>query len=185
MNCSIVTAFGIEECALMDIDIPTPGATRGGDVAGKTPPYSSLADDVVYILQKCIDRALATGYADVVCAILNNTVGALKQWLLSMLVERVNKSHGWPGRHGQDPMPTSSLCALNSLDVCAQNLGNLERRVVANARSSFPEGTVGHRKVRPLALMQLFCFVLFYPRIWRVVHDHFDFKFMLCYAASR
>lgn len=108
-----------------------------------------------YLLQKSLDRAVATGYADVVCAILNNIVSVLQRWLLAQLTERVNQNRGWTdgaksNAYDGSVDPSSSLCALNSLAVCAQNLKSLERRLVASARASFPAvHGAAHRKVRP------------------------------------
>lgn len=104
MNCSITTAASIEECSLMDTD---------NDDGGDDAVYSSLADDVVYIVQKCVNRAVATGDADVVCAILNNSVDMLKRWMLALLADRVNKNQGWPRRRKAGSQPTVQKCVLD------------------------------------------------------------------------
>ncbi len=143
-------------------------------------PVGSIdgGDDGEYHLLRV--QAVATGYADLVCAIVNNSVDVMKRWLLALLADRVNRNKGWAPRKqhtssssssnnnnnnnnssssgsiiagssssstSHDPDPASSLCALNSLDVCARNLRSLEQRLASHARQGFPEGTPGQRKV--------------------------------------
>ena len=163
INCSITTAATMEEAA--QVDAPDADGMELG-ISGSTAIaedafYSSIADDVYYLLQKTVDRAVGTGYADAVCAIVNNSVSVLKRWLLALLADRVNRNQGWPALpdHGRarlpkTPSPSSSLCALNSLDVCGQNLRTFERALTTATKLAFETGSTGHRKVVNLILLK-------------------------------
>lgn len=164
INCSITTAASMEESAQVDAPDADGMEVGGGSgvVIAEDAFYSSIADDVYYLLQKTVDRAVGTGYADAVCAIVNNSVSVLKRWLLALLADRVNRNQGWPalvpdhrGRAllpNNTPSPSSSLCALNSLDVCGQNLRTFERALTTASKLAFETGSSGHRKVVNLML---------------------------------
>ena len=111
-----------------------------------SPLYSTVADDVIYIAQKCAERAVATGHADVVCAVLNNMAGTLRRWHLARLAERLNSGSGWSPTTLRKSAMTSPLCALNSLAVTSRNIQALERTLVSNL-ASFSEGSSSRRKV--------------------------------------
>lgn len=59
---------------------------------------SSVLDDVFFIIQKCINRALSCGSLDVLCAVINHSVSLLETTFCDALNDRIK--YGFPNTGG-------------------------------------------------------------------------------------
>lgn len=86
-----------------------------------SPAYSSVVEDVFFILQRCSSRAVATGHVDIVCAVFNNISNTLSEDLLHVFTPRMDGISVRQGpEHQLRRSKDAGVVVANSLGVAAE-----------------------------------------------------------------
>ncbi|XP_012285348.1 conserved oligomeric Golgi complex subunit 4 isoform X2 [Orussus abietinus] len=131
----------------------------GMDVLDQDQQTSSMVDDVFFIVQKCIRRAISTWSIDGVCAVVNMTCGILEGEFASRLKGRLRQ--GYPAGYldlaqaynalqttiQQGRLQTSDtelarlmfLAYLNNTDVSIEYVETLSKSLSVEIDSTFPD----------------------------------------------
>mmetsp|Transcript_2081 Transcript_2081/g.4754 ORF Transcript_2081/g.4754 Transcript_2081/m.4754 type:complete len:915 (+) Transcript_2081:161-2905(+) len=97
MATAIDTALSIEGIMERTSVPPTagrvgedPAMAAGIESGGKQVVVSTIAEDAFFVVDKCRDRATATGHIDSICAVVNHIVQVLEDKIGTQLQSRVN-----------------------------------------------------------------------------------------------